>query len=705
MRYCILMIFVLMARHSFAQCNNKIINDYNFTMCKGNSIQINGNAQCTNFQWLPAKNINNVNAISPIVSPDTTTTYFVTAVDANGCLNKDSITVNVINCDAPGRYVNLSTIDFGKGKTNPGLQVYDSTIPVKFIPLSGNPPSAFTTDGYSVVNQIPQSLNNEWRTGALNHTPNQGDSGYMAVFKNTSGILFDSVYTFVDNGYNTRTPSSCRFSFSYAYPLSNSLNVACAGNDLPNIPSLQVKIIEGSMGTGKFVRLSYNPCVNCPTGWDANDSLLFYPDILITNNSNSMQWLSFSTPYTWNYATSTSGGSNGQDWRIQIINQTPSSPCGNDIVLDDIHFDQLISYQSFSFRLPYDTIKLCSKTSQTYAALDLVNTSKVEFAWFKSLDKGKTWQSINNTNTDRKTLTYASQQKEEWIRLEGSMSAVSFLPPQRFQSNYFIILSDAVFNAKAGNDTAICKGASLQLNATGGTYNLWSPPDYLSNTNTLNPLLTPAISMQYILQTSNDPNFTASCTTYDTINIQVDEKPIVVAGNNQTIHQGDSTKMNGVVTGNDVLLHWEPKQFFTDNTKLNAICKPDTTRTFYLYADSKYGCGTGLDSMKIIVTTAAVVIPPTTNPSGSNAQIIPNAFSPNGDGINDTWEIPLLKSYPNCSVEVYSRYGQLVFRSIGYNKNWDGTLNNQPLPIGTYYYIIKTNPSARLLSGSVLIIR
>ena len=702
MRLYFVFLHLILSNFSFAQCNTKIITDYNFTMCKSNSIQINCSAQCKNFQWLPAKNINDVTAISPVVTPDTTTTYFVTAVDANGCLNKDSITVNVINCDAPGQYVNLSTIDFGKGKSNPGLQAYDSTIPVKFVPLSGNPPSAFTTDGYSVINQIPQSLNNDWRTGEPDHTPNDGDSGYMAVFKNTSGILFDTVYSPTSNGNNMIWPTTCRFSFSYAYPFNKQLNAICNGNSFPNIPSLQVKIILGTFNVGNFERQKSHPCANgpsWPSGCVDSDSLLFYPDMLIANNNNSMQWFNFVTSSTLQPQTS---GSLAK--RIQIINLTPTSPCGNDIVLDDIHFDQFISYQSFSFRLPYDTIRLCTKTSQTYTASDLVNADNVQFAWFKSLDKGKTWQSIYNPNTDRKTLTYASQQKEEWIRLEGYRSAVAFLPTQRFQSNYFIILSDAVFNAKAGNDTAICKGASLQLNATGGTYNLWSPPDYLSNTNTLNPLVTPATSIQYILQTSNDPNFAANCTSYDTINIRVDEKPIVVAGKNQTISQGDSTKMNGVVAGNDVLLHWEPRQFFTDNTKLNAVCKPDTTRTFYLYADSKYGCGTGLDSMKIFVTPAAVITP-TTNPSTNNSQIIPNAFSPNGDGINDTWEIPLLKTYPNCSVEVYNRYGQSVFKSIGYNKNWDGTLNNQPLPIGTYYYIIKTSPSANLLSGSVLIIR
>lgn len=469
MRLYFVFLHLILSNFSFAQCNTKIITDYNFTMCKSNSIQINCSAQCKNFQWLPAKNINDVTAISPIVTPDTTTTYFVTAVDANGCLNKDSITVNVINCDAPGQYVNLSTIDFG------------------------------------------------------------------------SGILFDTVYSPTSNGNNMIWPTTCRFSFSYAYPFNKQLNAICNGNSFPNIPSLQVKIILGTFNVGNFERQKSHPCANgpsWPSGCVDSDSLLFYPDMLIANNNNSMQWFNFVTSSTLQPQTS---GSLAK--RIQIINLTPTSPCGNDIVLDDIHFDQFISYQSFSFRLPYDTIRLCTKTSQTYTASDLVNADNVQFAWFKSLDKGKTWQSIYNPNTDRKTLTYASQQKEEWIRLEGYRSAVAFLPTQRFQSNYFIILSDAVFNAKAGNDTAICKGASLQLNATGGTYNLWSPPDYLSNTNTLNPLLTPATSIQYILQTSNDPNFAANCTSYDTINIRVDEKPIVVAGKNQTISQGDSTKM------------------------------------------------------------------------------------------------------------------------------------------------------------------
>jgi gliding motility-associated-like protein len=84
---------------------------------------------------------------------------------------------------------------------------------------------------------------------------------------------------------------------------------------------------------------------------------------------------------------------------------------------------------------------------------------------------------------------------------------------------------------------------------------------------------------------------------------------------------------------------------------------------------------------------------------------IPNAFSPNGDGIHDRWEIKYLNTYPGAAVEVYNRYGQLVYRSAGYSQSWDGTFNGNPLPVGTYYYIINPKNGRSQMSGYVDIIR
>jgi len=68
---------------------------------------------------------------------------------------------------------------------------------------------------------------------------------------------------------------------------------------------------------------------------------------------------------------------------------------------------------------------------------------------------------------------------------------------------------------------------------------------------------------------------------------------------------------------------------------------------------------------------------------------IPNVFSPNGDGSNDTWNIRGLVNDPECIVTVFNRSGTLIFRSVkGYLVPWDGQFKGQELPVGVYYYLL-----------------
>jgi gliding motility-associated-like protein len=64
-----------------------------------------------------------------------------------------------------------------------------------------------------------------------------------------------------------------------------------------------------------------------------------------------------------------------------------------------------------------------------------------------------------------------------------------------------------------------------------------------------------------------------------------------------------------------------------------------------------------------------------------------------------------LIEYPNSRIQVFSRSGQLVFQSVGYGTAWDGTWKGQPLPIGTYYYIIQPGLGLEVIRGSVSLIR
>jgi gliding motility-associated-like protein len=85
---------------------------------------------------------------------------------------------------------------------------------------------------------------------------------------------------------------------------------------------------------------------------------------------------------------------------------------------------------------------------------------------------------------------------------------------------------------------------------------------------------------------------------------------------------------------------------------------------------------------------------------------VPNTFTPNGDGINDLWNIDELVAFPNCTVDVFNRYGTPVFHSVGYSKSWTGATNNKALPTGTYYYIIDAKDEhQKVIKGWVSILR
>ncbi|MGV3545519.1 MAG: gliding motility-associated C-terminal domain-containing protein, partial [Pedobacter sp.] len=84
---------------------------------------------------------------------------------------------------------------------------------------------------------------------------------------------------------------------------------------------------------------------------------------------------------------------------------------------------------------------------------------------------------------------------------------------------------------------------------------------------------------------------------------------------------------------------------------------------------------------------------------------IPNAFTPNGDSVNDLWEIKGMENYPDAEFSIFNRNGNVVFRSRGYDRPFDGTHNGKQLPVGVYFYKINLNTECGVLSGSLTIIR
>ncbi len=83
------------------------------------------------------------------------------------------------------------------------------------------------------------------------------------------------------------------------------------------------------------------------------------------------------------------------------------------------------------------------------------------------------------------------------------------------------------------------------------------------------------------------------------------------------------------------------------------------------------------------------------------------SFSPNGDGVNDFFEIDFIEAFPNNSIQIFNRYGNLVYEAAPYNNDWNGVSNKTggELPDGAYFYIFKRGDDSPEVTGDVVIIR
>lgn len=240
--------------------------------------------------------------------------------------------------------------------------------------------------------------------------------------------------------------------------------------------------------------------------------------------------------------------------------------------------------------------------------------------------------------------------------------------------------------ANAGKDATICTGDTTTLHASGGTSYSWSPTTGLSDPASADPVASPTATTSYVVTVSNS----SACTSMDTVVVNVLQKPAANAGPDKIMTQGQTVTLNGKATGSDVSYYWTPSEYLSSDTVLTPTASPPETITYTLHVASKVGCGSeSTDEMTVTVYKAIS---------------IPNTFTPNGDGVNDTWDITALSTYPKSITQVFNRYGAEIFKSIGYATPWDGRVKGQVVPSGTYYYKIDLQ-NGNVYSGWLLVMR
>ncbi|MDO7888057.1 T9SS type B sorting domain-containing protein [Hymenobacter cheonanensis] len=170
------------------------------------------------------------------------------------------------------------------------------------------------------------------------------------------------------------------------------------------------------------------------------------------------------------------------------------------------------------------------------------------------------------------------------------------------------------------------------------------------------------------------------------------QPPVVVnAGPDKEILAGTSVVLEGSADGTYPVT-WTPSASLTipASDPLHPIAAPLVTTTYTLSA----GAGGCASSDQVTVTVRPAIR-------------IPNAFTPNGDGRDDTWQIEFIEQFPDNTVTVFNRWGNKIFSAENYSRanEWRGDINGQPAPVGTYYYVVVTKgPLGKSYAGSITIL-
>ena len=250
-------------------------------------------------------------------------------------------------------------------------------------------------------------------------------------------------------------------------------------------------------------------------------------------------------------------------------------------------------------------------------------------------------------------------------------------------------------SAIAGPDQIVCVKSPIVLKAIpdSGNYTyLWTGPNGYSNS-----LPDPVINYAQI---TNDGTYTIQITDNNSgCSGQATTMVTVVPGNiltnvtlEQTIMYGSTIQLNA---DNAVYYRWTPEDGSLSNPNINnPIAAPRSTTIYTVYGLDLNGC---LDSASVLINVSFDSI------------FIPNAFTPNGDGLNDVFRVGNLGYYKIVEMNIFNRWGNMVYHAAdGESRGWDGTYNGVPQDMGVYnYLIILSSPDGRQhdYKGNLTLIR
>lgn len=650
--------------------------DYRSTNVENSSIEICPSASVqlsafggVSYRWSPSTGLSNPNISNPMASPGITTEYTVAITTSDGCVDSARVRVKVlgqIKVDTTATLCPGGTYKLPSGKVVNTAGIYtdivsyksgcDSLITTLDLKISGTAPSL----------TIASSANNICAGTLVTFTASPINEGTSPTYQwqlNGTNIGSNSL-TFSSAALANNDKISCIITSGGCVVSSNSITMNVSS--INGSPSLSISASQNNICAGSLVTLTASP-VN---GGSSPTYQWFVNGVKAGTNSSTFSSSSFVNGDNITCEMTTSGLCTGSG---------PVTSNGLIIVVN--------SSLAPSVNIVASANNICPGTMVTFTATAINSGTAPSYQW-----------QVNGNNSGNNNAVFTSNTLKsgdvvKCLIVSSNCSNTATSNSISININPAIIPSVSI----VASQNNICLGTSVTFTATpinGGNAPIYQ---WFINGNSTgvnsNKFTSSNLSDKDVVScqlSSDEPCASPAISTSNSINMIINPAPVIDVGGDKTIKRGNSIQINATTLSNIANVTWSPNTGLDNANTLSPNASPDSTTTYTITLLTTEGC-VATATVKILVL---------------NDISVPNTFTPNGDGINDNWKIKNLTDYPNCTIKVFNRWGEEVYRSIGYQEAWNGTSKGKILPSGTiYYYLIYLNDGSQPLSGYVAIIK
>lgn len=693
-------------------------------ICGGDTVQLHSNVNglTPKYSWIPVRNISNDTIPDPYVYPTNTTTYILN-VDDHGCVNSDSVIVNVeqpINANISFHDTTICSIDtLQLNATTNALSpvfrwtpkfkisdvsianplIYPDTSTTYYLHIDDNVCSASDSVKINVVKAINVNVafsdtticsTDSIQLHASTNAVSPAFSWSPNYNINNAGIANPLVYPKVTTTYvlNVSEQKVCKATDSVKVNVVQAINANISFHDttICSIDTLQLNAATTALSP----MYSWTPDYNISSTSISNP--LVYPQktttyfLHIDDNVCAAE-----DSVKVNVVSSITTAINVHDTTI-CINDTLHLSSSTNAISPVYHWSPQVNISNPNISDPLfyptdTTVYYLNVLDNVCKAVDSVKINVIKSLNIKvtgdtAICRGDTIQIVTETNGINYlwnpttglsnpniknplafpdvTTTYSLASSVGKCLLSGSVTiTVAPLP-----------------TASVDSGTTICYGDIVQLHAiTNSSFFSWTPSTGLQNSNTLNPFASPQNTTKYLFIARD----TLGCprAAVDSVIIKVIPKVLAFAGHDTSIVINQPLQLNA--SGGSVYT-WSPATFMNDPFIANPVVTittntPDTI-TYRVKVSTPEGCF-AFDDIKITIFKTIPEI------------FVPTGFTPNGDGLNDILKPILVGIKDFRFFRVFNRWGQMIFTTSTDGRGWDGTIGGVKQASGTYIFQVQ----------------